>query len=96
MTINKEEIEKIANLAKLDLNENEKEKYAQQFSSILSFIDTLNELNISGDQILGLESDASNQLRGDEVFSCDEDSRKLSLSQSPEIENNQIKVKRVL
>ncbi len=96
MEINKDQIEKIAQLAKLELSEVEKEKYAKQFSSILSFIETLNELNISSDEILGLESEFDNQLRSDESVVCHEDVRNLSLNQAPEIENNQIKVKRVL
>ena len=96
MEINKNQIEKIAQLAKLELSEVEKEKYAKQFSSILSFIETLNELNISSDEILGLESEFDNQLRSDESVVCNEDVRNLSLNQAPEIENNQIKVKRVL
>lgn len=96
MEINKEKIEKIAQLAKLDLSEDEKEKYLKQFPPILNLIKNLDELDIFTDGVLGLEREFSNQLRDDEVVACTEDIRDLSLQQAPELENNQIKVQRVL
>ncbi|HYA12458.1 MAG TPA: Asp-tRNA(Asn)/Glu-tRNA(Gln) amidotransferase subunit GatC [Thermodesulfovibrionales bacterium] len=45
MRISKEEIEHIASLARLSLSEEEKELFGSQLSSILDYMEKLNELN---------------------------------------------------
>ena len=45
MNITKEEVEKIATLANLDLSPEEKESFTSQLSSIVTYIDKLNELD---------------------------------------------------
>ena len=48
MKITMAEVEHVARLARLELNEQEKEKMRAQLDSILSYIDKLNELDTSG------------------------------------------------
>jgi len=48
MEISKEEVEHIAILARLSLSEEEKELFGSQLSSILSYIEKLNELDTEG------------------------------------------------
>lgn len=96
MEINKSQIEKIAQLARLELSEKEKMKYQEQFKSILGFIDSLQEVDVSDLDVLGVGGDFSNQLREDVVLDCPEDEKVLAINQTKEIENKQIKVKRVL
>ena len=43
--ITKKEVEHVAHLARLSFAEDEKEKLAQQLSSILSYVEKLNELD---------------------------------------------------
>lgn len=45
MRISKEEIEHIASLARLSLTEKEKELFGSQISSILDYVEKLNELD---------------------------------------------------
>ena len=45
MPVSKEEVDKIALLAKLKLSEEEREKFTVQLSEILDYIDKLNELD---------------------------------------------------
>jgi aspartyl-tRNA(Asn)/glutamyl-tRNA(Gln) amidotransferase subunit C len=45
MKITKEQVEYVANLAKLDLTEEEKEIFTKQLDSILSYMDKLNQLD---------------------------------------------------
>ncbi len=45
MRISKEEIEHIASLARLSLSEKEKELFGSQLSSILNYMEKLNELD---------------------------------------------------
>ena len=96
MEISKEQIEKIATLAKLELSEAEKNKYQEQFADILNFVDLLKEVDVSDLDVLGVNSDFKNQLRDDEVFVCSDDERIVAIDQATEIENDQFKVKRVL
>lgn len=96
MEISKEQIEKIASLARLELKDEEKKIYQKQFKDILGFVDTLQEVNVPVLDFLGLDNDSNNQLREDRAVSCEEDERLIAINQSPEIEFDQFKVGRVL
>lgn len=96
MKIDKEQIQRIADLARLDLSDDELEKYRNQISDILVYIDQLQEVNTDNveptAQITGLE----NVLREDEICEWDKEESEKALNQAPELKNNQVKVKRVL
>jgi aspartyl-tRNA(Asn)/glutamyl-tRNA(Gln) amidotransferase subunit C len=96
MAISKDEIKKIAQLARLELNKVEIEKYQEQLASVLGYIDKLKEVKTSNLDILGLDSDEYNQVREDEIFLVDEQEKKIILNQVPEKEDDQIKVERVI
>jgi aspartyl-tRNA(Asn)/glutamyl-tRNA(Gln) amidotransferase subunit C len=61
------EVEHIAKLSKLELSQEEKEKYCEQLSSVLAYVDQLAEVDTEGveptSNITGLE----NVMREDEV-----------------------------
>lgn len=67
MKIDKDTVDKIAHLARLELNEAEKEKAIVELSEILSFMAKLDELDTTGVQPLVYMNDAVNVLRPDEV-----------------------------
>jgi len=96
MKIDKEQIQRIADLARLELSDDELEKYRNQISDILVYIDQLQEVNTDNieptAQITGLE----NVLREDEICEWDKEESEKALNQAPELKNNQVKVKRVL
>lgn len=46
--IGREEIEKVAKLARLELTESEAERFSEQLSDILVYVEKLNELNTDG------------------------------------------------
>ncbi len=48
MKISKDEVEKIAHLARLEIDEAEKEKMAGQLSNILQYIDKLEDADVDG------------------------------------------------
>lgn len=67
MKISTDEVEKIAHLARLELDDSQKEKMAEQLSHILQYIDKLNDCDVTG---VKLSSDAAfmnNVLREDVV-----------------------------
>ena len=96
MKLQKKDIQHIANLARLELSDKELKKYGSQLSDVLSYIDQLREVNTDGieptAQVTGLE----NVFREDEILDWDRQETKNALGQAPEIEDLQVKVKRVL
>ncbi len=96
MKLEKKDIEHIAKLARLDLSEEEYEKFGPQLSGILGYIDQLQEVDTSQveptAQVTGLE----NGLREDEIIAWNKEEAEQALNQAPEVEDHQVKVKRVL
>jgi aspartyl-tRNA(Asn)/glutamyl-tRNA(Gln) amidotransferase subunit C len=96
MGLTKEQIKHIADLARLDLTEKELKLYGSQLSEILEYINQLQAVDTTNveptAQVTGLE----NIFREDEVEDWDKKERKEALSQAPELENGQVKVKRIL
>ena len=94
--LEKKDIEHIAKLARLELSEEEFDKYGNQISDILGYIDQLQEVDTSQveptAQVTGLE----NGLREDEIIAWEKEEVESALSQAPEVEDHQVKVKRVL
>ncbi|KKR07868.1 MAG: Aspartyl/glutamyl-tRNA(Asn/Gln) amidotransferase subunit C [Parcubacteria group bacterium GW2011_GWC2_39_14] len=93
MKLDKAQIEHLANLAKLDISEEEKEKYAEQLSSILEYVDKLNEIDTKNIEPLSQVSGAIDVLRPDVVKQCF--SQEKVLAEVPDLEKRQIKVKKV-
>lgn len=96
MKLKKEDIQHIAKLARLNLSEEELEKYGNQLSDVLSYIDQLKEVDVTDTeptaQVTGLE----NVLREDVIEDWNEQEKQAAINEAPEIEDNQYKVKRVL
>ncbi len=96
MALSKEQIRHIAKLARLELSEAELKKYGGQLSDVLSYADQLQEADVEGveptAQVTGLE----NVFREDIVEEWDDAEVKAALSRAPELEDGQIKIKRVL
>ena len=67
MTIDKETVDKIAHLARLEVAEDEKEQLIKDMSRILDFMDKLNEVDTTGVEPLVYMTDEQNVLREDEV-----------------------------
>jgi aspartyl-tRNA(Asn)/glutamyl-tRNA(Gln) amidotransferase subunit C len=65
MKITREDVLRVAQLAHLELSESEVETYQGQLDSILSYIDKLNEVDISGvepmAQVLAARGEASDE-----------------------------------
>ncbi|MCL5093765.1 MAG: Asp-tRNA(Asn)/Glu-tRNA(Gln) amidotransferase subunit GatC [Patescibacteria group bacterium] len=93
--ISKEEVENIAKLSRISLTEEEKAKYQTELSSILEWVEKLNEVNTNGVQPTGQITGLFNILDSDEVEKCDI-SREEILKNAPEKKDGFIKVKKVL
>jgi len=94
MAITKKQVEYIAHLARLELSEEEKEKYTKQLDQILEFVAKLNEINTEKVEPTSHAVKISNVFRKDEAkpsFSQEE-----ALSNAPEVEEGHFKVKKVI
>ncbi len=67
MQINNELIDKIAHLARLEFDSEEKIHIENDLNRILSFVESLNEVNTDGIEPLIYLNDETNVLRKDEV-----------------------------
>lgn len=88
--ITDETIEYVGILAKLELNEEEKENAKKDMGEMLDYIDQLNELDTTGVEPMSHVFTVTNVFREDEVTNQDE-SEKI-LANAPKQKNNQFMV----
>ncbi|MCP3876094.1 MAG: Asp-tRNA(Asn)/Glu-tRNA(Gln) amidotransferase subunit GatC [Desulfobacteraceae bacterium] len=65
MKISKDEVEKIAHLARLEIDDSQKEKMAEQLSNILQYIDKLKDVDVEGVKLSSGAAFMNNVLRPD-------------------------------
>jgi aspartyl-tRNA(Asn)/glutamyl-tRNA(Gln) amidotransferase subunit C len=66
MNIDKQTLEKLAHLSRLEINEKDEAKMMQDLSAIVTFVEKLNEVNTDGVEPLTTMSQEVNALREDE------------------------------
>jgi len=93
--MNKDEVKKIANLARLEIDESESEKMAGQIDSILHYIDQIKEANISSDESRIENAGIRNIMREDFESHSSNHTEDL-LAEAPERDGDFIKVKKIL
>jgi aspartyl-tRNA(Asn)/glutamyl-tRNA(Gln) amidotransferase subunit C len=95
MALTKNEIQHIARLARLELGEEDLEKYGEQLSGILNYIEMLKEVDASDieptSQVTGLE----NIFRDDVVKGWNKEEKESALRDAPATEGRYIKVRKV-
>ena len=94
MQVSKEEILHIANLARLDLNENEVDKYIENLQDILNFANIVNNAPVEGLDITIGANETKNVFRKDEIKRF-EDTESL-LQNAETKEQNMFKIPKVI
>ncbi len=94
MQINKEDINKVAKLARLELTEQEVEKMSQQLGDILRYIAKLEEVDTTGVEVTTHPHNQVNSFRDDVVH--DSLPRDKSLSASAQKNNETFIVPKVV
>ena len=94
MTVSKEEILHIANLANLYLEENEVDKYLENLQDILNFAEIVNNVPVENLDITIGAHEAKNVFRKDEI-KVFEDTKSL-LQNAPDQDQNMFKIPRVI
>lgn len=95
MTIDLNEIKHLEELARIALTDNERKQYAKQLSSILEYVDQLQEVDVAGVEPTGHATESKNVWREDEVIGCPLDEVGRILDNAPELKDKLFKVKGV-
>lgn len=94
MKISKKEVEHVADLARLELKEEDKEKFTEQLSDILTYVEKLNELDTENTEptshVLTIENVFKEDRVKDSISSDD------ALANSPEKEHQHFKVPKIV
>ncbi|MDD2619349.1 MAG: Asp-tRNA(Asn)/Glu-tRNA(Gln) amidotransferase subunit GatC [Syntrophomonadaceae bacterium] len=94
MALTIKEVEHVALLARLELNADEKQTFAEQMGTILDYANRLNELDTDGIEPLSHILPVFNVLRDDEVKPGSP--REEILSNAPLLEDQQYKVPKII
>lgn len=94
--LSQDQVQHIADLARIELTENEKEKYAEELSSVLGYFEQLKEVKTEGVEPTSQVTGLVNVTREDIVKECDKETRKKLLDAAPMREGDYIKVKAIL
>lgn len=94
MKLDNDTINKIAHLARLEVNDSERENLLKDMNNILSFMEKLNELDTSGVEPLIYLTDRVNVLRED--ISLQDITVSQALTNAPSHDNKYFKVAKVI
>ncbi len=94
MKITRKDVEQVALLSRLELGENDVEKFTGQLNAILDYIDVLNKVDTSGVEPTAHVLPVKNVMRADEARPSLP--RELALANAPEQEDGYFKVPKIL
>jgi aspartyl-tRNA(Asn)/glutamyl-tRNA(Gln) amidotransferase subunit C len=92
--LTKEEVIKIATLARIELSEAEVEKFQKDLSAVLDYVAELNQINVDGVEEVSQVTGLVNVQRLDQ--SVQAENRDAILAQAPETKDGFVKVKAIL
>lgn len=97
MPITETDVEKIADLANLELTDEEKKLYTTQLASIVTYVEKLNELDTADVPAMmhaGTDEDADYAQRDDEVLPCP--GQEVALANAPDPARGFFRVPKVI
>ncbi len=94
MSISKEEVKKVANLARLEITSAQEEEFGTQLNAILDYFEQLSELDTDNVQPTTRAIDVSNITRKDEQVTYID--RESLLNSAPEREEDFFQVPKIL
>ncbi|MFD2045212.1 Asp-tRNA(Asn)/Glu-tRNA(Gln) amidotransferase subunit GatC [Ornithinibacillus salinisoli] len=92
--ISKEQVKHVANLARLEVSEQEAEMFTEQLSSIITFAEQLNELDTEGVEPTTHVLDLKNVMRKDEPKKWI--TKEEAIKNAPDQQNGQYRVPSIL
>lgn len=92
--ISKNDVQKIAVLAKLSFDEKECERFTKELGDILKFVEKLNELDLKDVEATAHAVTLTNVFRKDTIKPCD--IKEKAMKQAPETDDGLFQVPRVI
>jgi aspartyl-tRNA(Asn)/glutamyl-tRNA(Gln) amidotransferase subunit C len=92
--LTKEEVIKIAKLARIELTEKEVEKFQKELSTVLDYVEELKSVDVSGLEEVSQVTGLVNVQRDDKVVIAN--NHEAIFSQAPEMKDGYYKVKAIL
>lgn len=96
MKLTAEEIKYLENLAKIELDEEKKEKFANEIGEILGYVAEVQSFDVSNSQVVVSESVPTSVYRNDSTIGRSEDHKKMALENAPNKEADYFKVSKVI
>ena len=93
--LSKDQVQKIANLARIEITDAEAEKYSKELSDILGFVDKLNEADTEGIEPIAHITGAKNITREDKIVEYNDETKENIINNFPEKKERFDKVKAV-
>jgi len=93
--LSKKEVQKIANLARIKITDEEAEKYSKELSDILGFVEKLEEADTEDIEPIAHITGAKNDMREDRIIEANDDTKKRIIGNFPEKKDRFDKVKAV-
>ena len=93
--MDKKQVEHIAKLARMEINDREKEKFASQISSILDYVEQLQQVDTEGIEETAQVTGLVNVMRSDMVEDWGEDIKQKLIGQALDTDGRLIKTKPV-
>ena len=90
MKLTRQTVKHIARLARLELSESEIERYQEQLSKILEYVDLLQEIDSTGTPVTYSVASDYGTLRPDECHPCD--TCPEILANAPDLSENQVRI----
>jgi len=94
MSVTQDDVAYVANLARLQLNEQEKEQFAKDMNQILEYMELLNQVDTSNIEPLEHVIEVSADLRKDEALEPLD--HELALKNAPDADADYFRVPRVI
>lgn len=98
MALTKKEVEKIAELSRLGISEEEKEKFAEELSLVIGYIEKLSEVNVEKVEPMTGGTISESIVREDDESKCISDAlmRQAILDAAPNCDDDYFKVPSIL
>lgn len=93
--LNKNQVQKIASLARVEITDEEAEEYSKELSDILGFVKTLNKADTESIEPIAHITGAKNTVREDRIVERSEETKNGIINNFPEKKDRFDKVKAV-
>lgn len=94
--LSREEVIKLAQLARIELTDVEVEKFQKELSTVLDYVEELKAVNVEGLEEVSQVTGLVNVQRDDKIVEADDQTKEDIFKNSPEMKDGYYKVKAIL